>query len=93
MTDAETTDKPRGMFFDVFELGKELTSARTVTSTDIENFANLTGDFNAYILTTSLCVTRRSARSSPMAVITASPPADLRLGHESRHLAGLVAGR
>lgn len=48
MTDAETTDTPRGMFFDDFELGQELvTSARTVTSTDIENFANLTGDFNA----------------------------------------------
>lgn len=39
--------KPRGMFFEDFELGMRLTTpARTVTSTDIVNFACLTGDFN-----------------------------------------------
>ena len=39
--------KPRGMFFEDFSVGMELTTpARTVTSTDIVNFACLTGDFN-----------------------------------------------
>ncbi|XAH22038.1 MaoC/PaaZ C-terminal domain-containing protein [Xylophilus sp. GW821-FHT01B05] len=43
-----TTDaKPRGHYFEDFEIGQELvTPARTVTSTDIINFACLTGDFN-----------------------------------------------
>jgi acyl dehydratase len=37
----------RGMFFEDFEVGQSLeTPARTVTSTDIVNFACLTGDFN-----------------------------------------------
>ena len=37
----------RGMYFDDFEIGQELrTPARTVTSTDIVNFACLSGDFN-----------------------------------------------
>lgn len=39
--------KPRGLYFEDFEIGQEiLTSARTVTATDIVNFACLTGDFN-----------------------------------------------
>jgi len=39
--------KPRGMFFEDFEVGMRLTTpARTVTATDIVNFACLTGDFN-----------------------------------------------
>lgn len=37
----------RGMYFEEFEVGLEiLTSARTITETDIVNFAGLTGDFN-----------------------------------------------
>ena len=37
----------RGMYFEEFEVGHELsTSARTITETDIVNFAGLTGDFN-----------------------------------------------
>ncbi len=37
----------RGMFFEDFEVGQALeTPARTVTATDIVNFACLTGDFN-----------------------------------------------
>ena len=37
----------RGLFFEDFELGREFrTPARTVTSTDIVNFACLSGDFN-----------------------------------------------
>ncbi|MCB0192376.1 MAG: MaoC family dehydratase N-terminal domain-containing protein [Anaerolineae bacterium] len=37
----------RGMYFEEFEPGLEiLTSARTITETDIVNFAGLTGDFN-----------------------------------------------
>jgi acyl dehydratase len=38
---------PRGRYFEDFEVGQEfLTPARTITSTDIVNFACLTGDFN-----------------------------------------------
>lgn len=46
MSTAETA-KPRGMYFEDFEEGMQLTTpARTITSTDIVNFACLTGDFN-----------------------------------------------
>jgi acyl dehydratase len=38
---------PRGLYFDDFEIGQEfLTAARTITQTDIVNFACLSGDFN-----------------------------------------------
>lgn len=41
------TAKPRGRYFEDFEIGDEfVTPARTITSTDIVNFACLTGDFN-----------------------------------------------
>lgn len=37
----------RGRYFEDFEIGEELlTPARTITTTDIVNFACLTGDFN-----------------------------------------------
>ena len=39
--------EPRGMYYEDFEVGMTLrTPARTITSTDIVNFACLTGDFN-----------------------------------------------
>lgn len=39
--------EPRGRYFEDFEVGEELVSpARTVTQTDIINFACLSGDFN-----------------------------------------------
>jgi len=42
-----TTPTPRGRYFEDFEIGQEfLTPARTITSTDIVNFACLSGDFN-----------------------------------------------
>jgi 3-hydroxybutyryl-CoA dehydratase len=38
---------PRGMYFEEFEMGLEIeTAARTITETDIVNFAGLSGDFN-----------------------------------------------
>jgi len=41
------TAQPRGKYFEDFEIGQEfVTPARTITSTDIVNFACLTGDFN-----------------------------------------------
>ena len=44
---ADDSAKPRGMFFEDFEVGMTIrTPARTITSTDIVNFACLTGDFN-----------------------------------------------
>ena len=37
----------RGMYFEEFEVGLEIeTAARTITETDIVNFAGLSGDFN-----------------------------------------------
>jgi acyl dehydratase len=37
----------RGMYFEEFEVGQEIrTGARTITETDIVNFAGLSGDFN-----------------------------------------------
>ncbi len=40
--------EPAGLFFEDWEIGKTyLTPRRTVTSTDIVNFACLSGDFNA----------------------------------------------
>ena len=40
--------EPRGLFFEDFEIGKMyLTPRRTITNTDIVNFACLSGDFNA----------------------------------------------
>lgn len=45
MTDGQ---KPRGMYYEDFEVGMELFSPRrTITQTDIVNFACITGDFNA----------------------------------------------
>ena len=39
--------QPRGMYFEDFSVGQVIeTSRRTVTSTDIVNFACLSGDFN-----------------------------------------------
>jgi acyl dehydratase len=39
--------EPRGRYFEDFEIGQEVvTPARTFTSTEIVNFACLTGDFN-----------------------------------------------
>lgn len=41
------TDSPRGMYYEDFEVGQVLeTPRRTITSTDIVNFACLSGDFN-----------------------------------------------
>ncbi len=39
--------QPRGLHFEEFELGQTLTTAgRTITETDIVNFAGLSGDYN-----------------------------------------------
>ncbi len=41
------TYQPRGYFFEEFEIGLALrTAARTITETDIVNFAGLSGDYN-----------------------------------------------
>lgn len=38
---------PRGMYFEEFKVGLEIeTAARTITETDLVNFAGLSGDFN-----------------------------------------------
>lgn len=39
--------KPRGLYFEEIEVGKSLvTAGRTITESDIVNFAGLSGDFN-----------------------------------------------
>lgn len=44
---AMSQDRPRGLYFEEFEEGVELTTpARTVTETDIQLFAGLAGDYN-----------------------------------------------
>lgn len=43
----ELTYQPRGRYFEQFEIGQQLvTAARTITESDIVNFAGMTGDFN-----------------------------------------------
>ena len=43
-----TKREPRGMYYEDFEVGMELvTTRRTITQTDIVNFASITADFNA----------------------------------------------
>ena len=43
----QLTYQPRGHYFEQFEIGQTLvTTARTITETDIVNFAGMTGDFN-----------------------------------------------
>ncbi|HID64029.1 MAG TPA: dehydratase [Anaerolineae bacterium] len=43
----QTGYTPRGMYFEEFEVGYEVVSAaRTITETDVVNFAALTGDWN-----------------------------------------------
>ena len=45
---ASPTDRPRGKYYDEFKLGDRFKSPRrTITQTDIINFACLSGDFNA----------------------------------------------
>lgn len=44
---SKLTYKPRGRYFEQFEMGQQLvTAARTITETDIVRFAGLTGDYN-----------------------------------------------
>lgn len=41
------TQRPQGMYFEEFEIGKEMVSqGRTITEADLVNFGTLTGDFN-----------------------------------------------
>jgi acyl dehydratase len=49
---------PRGKYFEDFQLGDELiTPARTITSTDIVNFACISGDFNEVHVNFEYCKT------------------------------------
>ncbi len=51
--------KPRGMYYEDFEIGKTIvTSRRTVTLTDIVNFACLSGDHNAPHVDHEFCKTQ-----------------------------------
>jgi acyl dehydratase len=44
---AELTYKPRGRYFEEFSVGETLvTAGRTITETDVVNFAGLSGDYN-----------------------------------------------
>lgn len=51
--------QPRGMYFEDFEIGQAIvTSRRTVTLTDIVNFACLSGDHNAPHVDHEFCKTQ-----------------------------------
>lgn len=53
-----TNTAPRGKYFEDFQIGDELiTPARTITSTDIVNFACLSGDFNEVHVNFEYCKT------------------------------------
>lgn len=53
------TPQPRGLYFEDFEIGKTLvTTRRTITQTDIVNFACLSGDFNAPHIDHEFCKTQ-----------------------------------
>lgn len=70
MTTPDT--KPRGLYFDDFEVGQEIVSpARTITSTDIVNFACLSGDFNEVHTNFEYC------RTTPFGEPIAANPAAL----------------
>jgi len=50
------TYQPRGKYFEDFKIGDELvTPARTITSTDIVNFACISGDFNEVHINHEYC--------------------------------------
>lgn len=45
--DSSSTPKVKGLFFEEFKIGQRVVSSgRTVTETDIVNFAGLSGDYN-----------------------------------------------
>lgn len=53
------TPAPRGLYFEDFEVGaSHVSPRRTVTQTDIINFANLSGDFNAPHVDFEFCKTQ-----------------------------------
>lgn len=53
-----TNAQPRGKYFEDFKVGDELvTPARTITSTDIVNFACISGDFNEVHVNFEYCKT------------------------------------
>ena len=59
MTDTTPQYKPRGYYFEDFEIGQTIvTSRRTVTSTDIVTFACLSGDMNAPHIDHEFCKTQ-----------------------------------
>ena len=44
---SETKFRPRGLYFEEFEIGQTVTSpGRTITETDVVTFAGLSGDYN-----------------------------------------------
>lgn len=64
---ATTTHAPRGKYFEDFEIGQTFrTPKRTITSTDIVNFACLTGDFNEVHTNFEYCATN-TATGQPIA--------------------------
>ena len=64
---------PRGKYFEDFQVGDELvTPARTITSTDIVNFACLSGDFNEVHVNHEYCKTTPFGRRIAHGALTLS---------------------
>lgn len=50
--------QPRGLYFEEFEIGhKVVTASRTITETDIVNFAGISGDYNQIHTDVEYCKT------------------------------------
>jgi len=82
-----THHAPRGRYFEDFAVGEEIvTPARTVTSTDIVNFACISGDFNEIHTNFEYC------RSTPFGEPIAHGPLVYAIAGGLWHAAGVNDG-
>jgi len=87
MQHASPQYQPRGLYFEDFEVGKAIvTPRRTVTSTDIVNFACLSGDLNAPHIDHEFC------RTQPYGEPIAHGPLVLAIAGGLQCLAGINDG-
>lgn len=67
------TDGPRGLYFEEFEVGAKMrTRSRTITESDLVQFAALTGDFNPIHTDAEYCETAFMGQRVAHGMLTAS---------------------
>ena len=67
------TDAPRGLYFEEFEVGAKMrTRGRTITESDLVQFAALTGDFNPMHTDAEYCKTAVMGQRVAHGMLTAS---------------------